>query len=327
MTLEERLRSLFVLSKYTGFEVTSDFLRRTHLHCPNAGITAIHSLIEGIFKPKDSRYAFAIWSRSAVGAEPGIYPDEFSETATGGWQMEYAAKSGSLDSAINKSLFACMEDKQPILVIVTSRRSDHPQGARYRLLGPALLTEFDISTRRFRVTGNTPAVIEPFVEVGTPAQIEETYLRSGLILPMVVAEERTRYVASRDARDQAFRYMVLGEYGRICCLCRSMFILKEQNSVISEAEAAHIIPVGQKGPDDIRNALSLCKRHHWAFDIGLFTISDTNEAHVSPVVRRAERQKFDLEEYDGEGIVPPTNPICRPDPEALLWHRENCFRR
>ncbi len=241
--------------------------------------------------------------------------------------MQYAAKAGSLDSAVNKSLFACLNEKQPLLVIVTSQGSDHPEGARYRLLGPALLTDFDTSTRRFLIIGSTPAVIEPFARVGTPSQLEETYLRSGLILPMSLAEERRHYVANREVRDRAFQQMVLGEYRRICCLCRSFFILREQDAILTEAEAAHIIPVAQKGPDDMRNALSLCKRHHWAFDAGLFTISDTNEARISPVVRRAERQKFDLEEYDGEGIVPPTNPICRPDPTALSWHREHRFRQ
>ncbi|MBN1566384.1 MAG: HNH endonuclease [Acidobacteria bacterium] len=77
---------------------------------------------------------------------------------------------------------------------------------------------------------------------------------------------------------------------------------------------------------DIRNALSLCKRHHWAFDAGLFKVSDVNEVLVSPAVRRAERQKFDLEEYDGEGIAVPTSPICRPDIGVLSWHRQNLYR-
>jgi putative restriction endonuclease len=105
-----------------------------------------------------------------------------------------------------------------------------------------------------------------------------------------------------------------------------MFILREKETVLCEAEAAHIIPVQKKGPDDIRNALSLCKRHHWAFDAGLFTVSDANEVLVSPAVRRAERQKLDLEEYDGEGTAGPTTPICRPDTGALSWHRLNLYR-
>lgn len=327
MTPEQRLRAIFALSKYTGLDVTADFLRRTDRHAPSAGISQIHPLIEGIYKPRNSRYAFAVWSRSAVGADAEIYSDEFRQSPDGGWMMEYAAKSGELDSAVNRSLFACMEDKQPLLVIVTSRGSGHPEGARYRILGPALLASFDAASRRFRVAGSTPAVIEPFAGIGTPEQIEETYLRSGLILPMTIAEERSRYISSREARDRAFKLLVSAEYGRICCLCRSMFVLREQDTLLSEAEAAHIIPVAERGPDDIRNAISLCKRHHWAFDAGLFTISDASEALVSPAVRRAERQKFDLEEYDGEGIVAPSNPICRPDPTALSWHREHCFRR
>jgi predicted restriction endonuclease len=326
MTPEQRLRAILALSKYTGFELTSDFLRHTTVHCPASGIETMHSLVEGIFKPKNSKYALAIWSRSAAGADLQIYPDEFRELADGGWQLEYSAKNGPLDSSINRSLFACMEDKQPLLVIVTSRGKEHREGARYRLLGPALLTGYDATSRRFRVTGSTPAVIKPLSDIASPIQVEESYLRSGLILPMLLAEERARYITTREARDQAFRQMVLGEYGRICCLCRSMFVLREQDSTLCEAEAAHIIPVPERGPDDIRNALSLCKRHHWAFDAGLFTVSDANEALVSPAVRRAERQKFDLEEYDGEGLVGPTNPICRPDAGALSWHREHRFR-
>jgi hypothetical protein len=326
MTQEQRLRAILTLSKYTGCELTADFLRHTSVHCPAAGIDIMHSLVEGIFKPKESKYAFAIWSRSAAGAVMEIYSDEFKELPGGGWQMEYAAKAGPLDSAINRSLFACLEDKQPLLVIVTSRGKEHHEGARYKLLGPALLTGYDAPSRRFRVTGSIPAVVEPLTGIGSPIQVEESYLRSGLILPMSLAEERARYITTREARDQAFRQMVVGEYGRICCLCRSMFVLREQDSTLCEAEAAHIIPVLEKGPDDIRNALSLCKRHHWAFDAGLFTVSDANEALVSPAVRRAERQKFDIEEYDGEGIVGPTSPICRPDAGALCWHREHRFR-
>jgi putative restriction endonuclease len=326
MTPEQRLRAILALSKYTGYELTADFLRHTSIHCPAAGIETMHSLVEGIFKPRDSKYALAVWSRSAAGAVVQIYPDEFAESADGGWEMEYTAKAGPLDSAINRSLFACLEDKQPLLVIVTSRGKEHPEGARYRLLGPALLAGFDTTSRRFKVIGSTPAVIRPLEGIASPVQVEESYLRSGLVLPMSLAEERARYITSREARDQAFRQMVLVEYGRICCLCRSMFILREKESVLCEAEAAHIIPVQKKGPDDIRNALSLCKRHHWAFDAGLFTVSDANEVLVSPVVRRAERQKFDLEEYDGEGIVGPTTPICRPDTAALTWHRQNLYR-
>jgi hypothetical protein len=84
MAPEQRLRAILVSSKYTGCELTADFLRHTSIHCPAARIDSIHSLVKGIFKPRDSRYAFAVWSRSAAGAVVQIYPDEFAESPDGG---------------------------------------------------------------------------------------------------------------------------------------------------------------------------------------------------------------------------------------------------
>ena len=63
----------------------------------------------------------------------------------------------------------------------------------------------------------------------------------------------------------------------------------------------------------------------WAFDRGLFTVADTHQMRVSGAVRRAERQRFDLEEYDGEGIVPLHSMACQPDSAALEWHRQSVF--
>lgn len=169
-------------------------------------------------------------------------------------------------------------------------------------------------------------MIKPLRPWATPVELEQVHLRSELVLPFLMSEERAHYITSRDAREQAFRALVLAEYRRLCCLCRAMFVLKGPGGMLVEAEAAHIIPVSQKGPDDLRNALSLCKRHHWAFDNGLFGFSDAGEALVSPAVQRAERQKFDLEEYDGEAMTPPSSTSCRPDAAALAWHREHCLR-
>jgi len=65
MTSEERVRAILELSRFTGSEITSDFIRRTSDHFPAAGISRIHNLIEGIYKPANDRYALCIWSRSA----------------------------------------------------------------------------------------------------------------------------------------------------------------------------------------------------------------------------------------------------------------------
>jgi len=55
-------------------------------------------------------------------------------------------------------------------------------------------------------------------------------------------------------------------------------------------------------------------------------VTDTLEVRVSPAVVRAVRERFDLEEYGGEGILRPHSEACVPDGEMLHWHRQNVFR-
>jgi len=326
MTPAERARAIVVLSRYVGTELTAAFIRHTAAECPAAGIPHLHSLSEGIFKPKDSEYALCVWSRSAGGHDRAIYPDTFTPRADGTWTMQYAAKDGPLGSAINRSLFACLRDAQPVLVIVTSRPKGAPGGARYRFLGPALIEDFDAASRRFRLTGHRREVAQALSAVAAPEDLEAVYLRHGLILPFPLREERDTYVVSRAARDRAFRALILGEYFQLCCVCKSLFVLADGDREVVEAEAAHIIPVTAGGPDDPRNGLSLCRRHHWAFDEGLFTLSSALEIQVSPAVHRARRQRFDLEEYHSAPLLPPAHDACRPDPRAVDWHRHHIFR-
>ncbi len=180
--------------------------------------------MEGIFKPKDSKYSLTIWSRSAAGADLEIYPDEFPGIAS--WWRAIGVFGQKWASGFSHQLLSvCLHGRQTappgdcdLARERTSRRSSL-QAAR-----PALLTGYDATTRRFQVTGSTPAVIQPLSDIGSPIQVEESYLRSGLILPMSLAEERTRYITTREARDQAFRQMVLGEYdGSVVCAGQCSF--------------------------------------------------------------------------------------------------------
>lgn len=326
MTPDRRARALIVLARYVGLDLPSRFFRRTGEECPEAGIPVLHSLSEGIFKPADSQYALCIWSRSAGGGDREIYPDSFQDHDDGTWSFAYSAKSGSLDSAINRSLLACMRDKVLVLAITTAQPKSTRGGARYRLLGPALIHTFDPGSRRFLMLGGGVDVAAALAPVASEEELETLALRNRLILPMSVGEERARYYTSREARDRAFRQLILGEYYHLCCVCKSLFLLREKEQELVEAEAAHIIPVPAGGPDDPRNGLSLCKRHHWSFDQGLFTVSAALEVRISPAVRRARRQNFDLEEFEGLPIVSPAHTICAPDEQALSWHQQHVFR-
>lgn len=265
---------MITLSRYFGTDQTAAFLRDTATHCPQAGIDHIHSLAMGIYKPQGSPYALSIWSQSAVGAAREIYPDSLTLQADGRWSMRYAPMEGSLDKGVNAALFACLRDRVPILAIVTVAPKSARGGARYRLLGLAQLTGFDEMTRHFLLEGNSPATIDSLRASGsTEDELEEVDIRDGLVVPFQIGEPRARYVASREARDKAFRRIVLEEYGCLCAVCRSTFVLKEDGRSYVEAEAAHIIPLPHRGPDDPRNGLALCRRHHWALDNGFFGIT------------------------------------------------------
>lgn len=328
MDTETRVRALMALAKFIGTEVSSQFLRKTRDHFPQAGIPITHNLAEGIYKPANDQFAFCIWSRSAAGRDREIYSDVFRPQKDGSWTMFYAAKEGSLESASNRSLFACMKDKVPVLVIVTSRPSNEPGGSRYRIVGPAMVESFNAESRRFSIRGSSEGLYDYIGTYKTPFETAISALRTSLITPFQTREPHARYKVEREARDRAFRLIVLEEYRNQCAVCQSKFLLKQPSGdTLTEAEAGHIIPVSNEGPEDPRNGLSFCKRHHWAFDSGLFTIMDSKIVKISPSVLRAERQRFDLEEYDGEPLIGPASDACRPAEEALHWHQTRVFRR
>lgn len=328
MKAEERIQAFMALSKFTGVEVTSQFLRETKEHFSQAGIPRVHHLVEGIYKPASDKYAFCVWSRSAAGADRQIYPDVFQPQPDGSWTMLYAAKEGSLDSAANRSLLSCLEDQVPVLVIMTTRPHGHPEGARYKILGPAIIENFDAKSRQFILRGCTGIISQQIEKHKSAYEVAVYALRNCLIMPFQIREERSKYQVNKDAREKAFRAIILEEYRFQCAVCQSKFLLKQNaDEPIIEAEAGHIIPVQCHGPDDPRNGLSFCRRHHWAFDMGLFTVTDSKTVKVSPAVLRAERRRFDLEEYDGEALIGPASEPCRPAEEALHWHQEKIFRR
>ena len=326
MDAEHRAKAILELARFTGVEVSADFLKNTGEHFPQAGIPRIHSLFEGIYKPAGDLYAFSVLSQSAILKEREIYPDEITFQADGSWTLFYSAKSTPLENEPNKSLFACMQYKVPVLVLARSGQ-DSRNGARYRLLGPALIETFDAGSRRFTMRGASALVSDHIRRYSGLESAALMDIRSRLIFPFQLRQTRDSYVGDQEAREKAFRRIMLDEYRGQCAVCQAKFLLRDEGKPdLLEANAAHIISVKASGPDDPRNGLSLCPRHHWAFDEGLFAVTDAVTVRVSPAVMRAERRRFDLEEYDGESLVSPAHEICRPHEEAIGWHRKRVFR-
>src|SRR3546814_17024821 len=62
----------------------------------------------------------------------------------------------------------------------------------------------------------------------------------------------------RIARSRAFRKAVIAAYGGRCAMCGGGATAPDGRS---EIEAAHVIPRGMAGADDVRNGLPLCRLH------------------------------------------------------------------
>jgi putative restriction endonuclease len=98
-------------------------------------------------------------------------------------------------------------------------------------------------------------------------------------------------------------------------------------------QAAHIVPNGLRGRDDVCNGIALCGLHHWAFDVGWFTLLDDYKVEVSPEIGGlpADLGKIDKFEFLRSLVnkrrhihLPPRRDIY-PHRNAITWHRQNVF--
>jgi putative restriction endonuclease len=70
-----------------------------------------------------------------------------------------------------------------------------------------------------------------------------------------------------------FRIRVLDAYGRACAV-------SEEHS-LPILEAAHIVPLGRGGPNDVRNGITLRSDLHRLFDVGYITVDSDHRLVVS----------------------------------------------
>ena len=136
-----------------------------------------------------------------------------------------------------------------------------------------------------------------------------------------VERERIAFYTSRPFRDRVFRRLVLEAYDCRCAVTGLKFI---NGGGRAEVQAAHIKPVEHRGPEDIRNGLALSGTAHWMFDRGLISLSDDLELLVSRQVNDVD-SVWKLVNESRRAAVP-ANPVHRPHPRYLAWHREHCFK-
>lgn len=132
-------------------------------------------------------------------------------------------------------------------------------------------------------------------------------------------------------RTRGFRQAVIEAYGCKCAVCGMK--MNSPDFLSWEVEAAHIVPNSYMGRDDIWNGVALCHLHHWAFDVGWFTLLDHYAIQVSSQVNSLPSDFGRLGDYEfirslsrkSMKILLPNRSELYPYHNAIRWHRQNIF--
>jgi putative restriction endonuclease len=157
----------------------------------------------------------------------------------------------------------------------------------------------------------------------------EQEARPDLILPAGMMEAPTDFerpvierIMSRPVRDAAFRNAIQAVYGSTCAMTGIKLI---NGGGRSEAQAAHIQPVAERGPDSIRNGLALSGTVHWMFDRGLVSLGDPPDYPIllsSDALPDNVRQLFNLDML----LRKPADQRFWPAPGYTEFHRSQVFK-
>ncbi|WP_338742384.1 HNH endonuclease [Haloplanus salilacus] len=135
--------------------------------------------------------------------------------------------------------------------------------------------------------------------------------------PQLTEDEERFTETRRRARDSEFATTVREAYNRTCAVCGSS---RETPDGSPEVEAAHIYPKSEGGADDVRNGITLCRLHHWAFDTGWLAFTDDHEILVKDVPEREGYYEF--KQLEGDSLILPTDGGVEPHPTYLREHRD-----
>lgn len=123
-------------------------------------------------------------------------------------------------------------------------------------------------------------------------------------------------------RNAFFRKAVLHTYEYKCAFC-GLKVMKSSKYYI--VDGAHIKPFGEFRDSRIKNGISLCKNHHWAFDTGLFTVDEKYKIVMSTKFEEESPNAQPMKTFHGKDLYLPRLEKFYPELEAFEWHRQNKF--
>ena len=133
-----------------------------------------------------------------------------------------------------------------------------------------------------------------------------------------VAERRIeQMLVNKKVRSANFRSHVLDAYDNTCAVTGLRIV---NGGGKTEAQAAHIWPVADGGPDIVQNGIALSATAHWLFDRHLISLDNNLCLLVSHNKVPSElRQLFPP---SGEKIRLPADKKLRPRPDFVARHRQ-----
>jgi HNH endonuclease len=132
-------------------------------------------------------------------------------------------------------------------------------------------------------------------------------------------------------RLRGFRQAVIQAYDHRCAVCGLK--ISSPDSIVWEVQAAHIVPNGFLGRDDVWNGIALCHLHHWSFDVGWFTLRHDFTVQLSAATASLPDDYGKIGSYDvlrslisnSRKITLPSKRGLQPHRASIDWHRENVF--
>jgi len=114
----------------------------------------------------------------------------------------------------------------------------------------------------------------------------------------------------------SFRDFVLLGYQNKCAITNESIF----HDKLINLEAAHIMPKSHSGSFLPCNGIALSRDMHWAFDKGMFSISDEYKIIIHEDIKNTI-----LNKYHGHKINLPIEDFFKPDKAFLNYHREKIF--
>ncbi len=278
----------------------------------------------GFVIPKPFRYFFPPLP-DPTDAEPAphrpldailILDDGLPSNVTTSWQYQSWQNTRKPESRLTSRLDAIRKDTTKGDLLLIERGVLDTLQYRLTVLrkGTPLFTAVNLLTKGMDV-GFLPGAA-PYVSDRDVAEAaDEINAASALAFEPFENDAPMQTQAKRIARARAFRRRVIAAYGDRCAICAGGIRLP---GGASELEAAHVIPRAQKGADDVRNGLALCRAHHWAFDQQLIGIAANNTIRLAPGVL-AVAENADLATLDGAPLTSPQNAADALHKIAIDW--------